>query len=145
LRDRPAVLIGDHNNAWSRRLTSNLRYRFDFHEENGDPPGRFVTIFDSQQPNRTWQVPAHPPTGPYVDYAVAGRVLDPVTGGLIVYVAGAGPVATQTASEFLTRPQFLQGLPESLKNSGTNIQIVLKTLVVAGVPGSPEVVTTYVW
>ena len=145
LRDRPAVLIGDHNNAWSRRLTSNLRYRFDFHEENGDPPGRFVTIFDSQQPNRTWQVPARPPTGPYVDYAVAGRVLDPVTGGLIVYVAGAGPVATQTASEFLTRPQFLRGLPESLKNSGTNIQIVLKTLVVAGVPGSPEVVTTYVW
>lgn len=145
LRDRPAVLIGDHNNAWARRLTSNLRYRFDYHEENGDRPDRFVTIFDSQQPNRAWQVPAHPSTVPYVDYAVAGRVLDSVTGGLIVYVAGAGPVATQAASEFLTRPQFLRGVPESLKTSRTNIQMVLKTLVVAGVPGSPEVVATYVW
>lgn len=143
LRDRPIVLIGNHNNDWARRLTQNLRFQFDFDEKNAGKPNRVVSIVDSQRPGeRLWQVPI--PNGPttFVDYAIAGRFLDPVTGGLVLYVAGAGPVATQAASEFVTQPRFLRNLPENVSDPKVSFEVVLKTPTVAGVPGSPEVVAT---
>ncbi|QEE28950.1 hypothetical protein FTW19_13640 [Terriglobus albidus] len=143
LRDRPIILIGNHNNSWARRLTQNLRYRFDFDEEDIGKPNRVSSIVDSQRPGlRLWQVPI--PTGPstQVDYGIAGRFLDPVTGGIVIYLAGAGPVATQAASEFLTQQRFLRDLPESINDPKVSFEVVLKTPIVAGVPGSPEVIAT---
>jgi hypothetical protein len=145
LRDRPTVLIGNHNNDWALKLTGNLRYRFDFDEADAGKPNRIVSIVDSQQPNRLWQVPLRDLENPSVDYAIAGRFFNPVSGSVILFVAGAGPVGTQAASEFVTRPQFLRGLPESLQNPKTNIEVVLKTPIIAGVAGSPEVIATHVW
>jgi hypothetical protein len=143
LRDRPAVLIGIHNNVWTLRLNGKLRYRFDFSELDEGKPNSVVTIIDSQHPERRlWQVPVDRSSVDAVDYAVAGRLLDPVTGGLVLYVAGAGPVGTQAASEFVTQPGFLRGLPESVRNPKTNFEVVLKTPIVGGVPGSPEVLAT---
>jgi hypothetical protein len=143
LRDRPAVLIGIHNNVWSLRLNGKLRYRFDFSELDVGKSNRVVTIIDSQHPEqRLWQVPVDRSAADAVDYAVAGRLLDPVTGGLVLYVAGAGPVGTQAASEFVTQPGFLHGLPESLRSPKTNFEVVLRTPIVGGVPGSPEVLAT---
>jgi hypothetical protein len=143
LRDRPVVLIGIHNNGWTLRLNSKLRYRFDFGELDEGKPNGVVTIIDSQHPERRlWQVPVDRSSADAVDYAVAGRLLDPVTGGLVLYVAGAGPVGTQAASEFVTQLGFLRGLPESLRSAKTNFEVVLKTPIVGGVPGSPEVLAT---
>jgi len=143
LRDRPVVLIGIHNNDWTLRLTHNLRYQFDFDEADEGKPNRVVTIVDSQQTGRRlWQVPWEHSTNAAVDYAVAGRFLDPVTGGVVLYVAGAGPVGTQAASEFVTQSRFLRSLPESLRNPKTNFEVVLKTPIVGGVPGPPEILTT---
>ena len=143
LRDRPVVLIGIHNNDWTLRLTRNLRYRFDYHEaEEGRPKG-IVAIVDSQHPERhLWQFQLDRIADASVDYAVAGRFLDPVTGGLVLYVAGTGPVGTQAASEFVTQPRFLRGLPESLRNPKKSFEVVLKTPIVGGVPGPPEVLAT---
>lgn len=59
-----------------------------------------------------------------------------MSGSVILFMAGAGPVGTQAASEFVTQPQFLRGLPESLKNPRTKIEVVLKTSIIAGVAGS---------
>ena len=72
-------------------------------------------------------------------------MLDPVTGGLVLYVAGCGSMGTQAASEFITQPQFLGGLPRSLNNPKVSIQVVLRTPIVAGVAGSPEVIATHIW
>jgi len=144
LRDRPTVLIGNHNNDWALKLTGNLRYRFDFDEADAGKPNRVVSIVDTQEPHRLWQVSLRDPESPSVDYAIAGRFFNPISGSLIFFVAGARPVGTQAASEFMTRPQFLQGLPDSLKNPKTNLEVVLKTPIIAGVPGSPEVVATHV-
>jgi hypothetical protein len=82
LRDRPTILIGNHNNDWARRLTGNLRYRFDFDEAHEGKPDRTFAIVDSENPNqRRWLVSVgslRPAAS--VDYALAGRMLDPVTG-----------------------------------------------------------------
>lgn len=77
LRDRPTVLIGNHNNAWALKLTGNLRYRFNFDETNAGKPNRIVSVVDSQQPNRLWQVPRRDLESPSVDYAIAGRFFNP--------------------------------------------------------------------
>lgn len=145
LREHPTVLIGNHNNDWALKLTGNLRFRFDFDEADAGKPNQIVSIVDAQEPHRLWQVPLRDQKGPSVDYAIAGRFFDPVSGSLILFVAGAGTVGTQAASEFVTQPQFLRGLPESLRNPKTNIELVLKTPIIAGVAGAPEVVATHVW
>ncbi|SEB51205.1 hypothetical protein [Terriglobus roseus] len=146
LRDRPTVLIGIGNNQWALRLTSNLRYHFDFSHADPKNPQRAVSIVDSEHPGQTsWIVRSGLNATTDSDYAIAGRLLDPVTGGLILYVAGAGTVGTQVASEFVTQSAFLTRLPESLKNPRTNIQVVLKTPIVGGIPGKPEVLATHVY
>jgi hypothetical protein len=137
------VLIGNHNNDWARRLTQNLRYRFDFGEEDGTQTIRVVAIVDAQQPDRKiWQVKVHQDTPPVVDYAVAGRFLDPVTGSLVLYVAGAGAVGTEAASELITTPGYLKNLPEKISDPKVNFEVVLKTPIVTGIPGAPEVIAT---
>jgi hypothetical protein len=146
LRDRPAVLIGNHNNDWARRLTADLRYRFDFDEAHEGKPDRTFTIVDSEKPDqRLWQVPVGGNRAAPFDYAIAGRMLDPVTGGLVLFVAGCGSVGTQAASEFVTQPQFLRSLPKNLNDPKVSIQVVLKTPIMAGVAGSPEVIATHIW
>jgi hypothetical protein len=143
LRDRPVVLIGIHNNSWTLRLNHNLRYHFDFDEADEGKPNRVITIVDAQHPDRhLWQIPWDYHTDASVDYAVAGRFHDPVTGGQVLYVAGEGTVGTQAASEFVTQTSFLRSLPESLRNPKTNFEVVLKTPIVGGVPGSPEILAT---
>jgi hypothetical protein len=143
LRDRPTVLIGIFNNQWALRLTSNLRFHFDFSEADPTNPNRAVTVVDSDHPDqRAWRVKLGAPGASTVDYAIAGRLLDPITGGLVLSVAGAGSVGTQAASEFDTQLRFLRSLPASLKNPRTNIQVVLRTPIVDGIPGTPEVIAT---
>lgn len=146
LRDRPTVLIGIGNNQWAQRLTSNLRFRFDFSENDLNNPHRAVSVVDAEHPETgKWRVPLGQAEAASFDYAIAGRLLDPVTGGLILYIAGAGPVGTQAASEFVTQPRFLRSMPASLKDPRTNIQVVLRTAIVGGVPGTPETIATNVY
>src|SRR6202044_332097 len=126
------------------RLTANLRYRFDFDEAHEGKPDRTFTIVDSEKPDqRFWQVPVGGNRAAPFDYAIAGRMLDPVTGGLVLFVAGCGSVGTQAASEFVTQPQFLRSLPKNLNDPKVSIQVVLKTPIMAGVAGSPEVIATH--
>lgn len=143
LRDRPVVLIGIHNNRWALRLTRNLRYKFDFDESDVNKPTRLAGIVDSQNRGRNvWQVPTNVNATPAVDYAIAARFFDPVTGGLVMYMAGAGPVGTQAASEFVTQARFFNTVPADVSNPRINFEVVLKTPIVAGIPGSPEVIAT---
>lgn len=146
LRDRPTVLIGIGNNQWAQRLTSNLRFRFDFSEADQKNPHRAVSVVDAEHPEaKGWRVELGNTESPALDYAIAGRLLDPVTGGIILYIAGAGPVGTQAASEFVTQSKFLQGMPARLKDPRTNIQIVLRTPIVGGIPGTPTIIATNIY
>jgi len=143
LRSRPIVLIGNHNNEWAVRLTQNVRFRFDFDEAHAGSPDRVFSIVDSQNPEqRIWQTPIYKSATANVDYAVVGRFYDPVTDGLVLYIAGAGPGGTEAASEFITQDRFLRTLPDKLTNPRINFEVVLKTPVINGVPGSPEMVAS---
>ena len=51
---------------------------------------------------------------PSVGSSLAGRILDPVTGGLVLYVAGCGSVGTQAASRvYSTTTVFKQAFPRA--------------------------------
>ena len=104
-----------------------------------------MAIVDAQRPQNNWRVKFGPGSATDADYAIAGRFLDPVTGGLVLYVAGAGIVGTQAASEFVTQAKFLKNLPSSLKNPRTNFQVVIRTPILGGFAGSPEVVATNIY
>jgi hypothetical protein len=143
LRARPVVLIGNRNNAWAARLTQNVRYRFDFDSAHTPNTDVVFSIIDSQHPEkRVWQTNISKPMSTTVDYAVVGRFFDPTTGGLVLYLAGAGPGGTEAASEFITQARFLRTLPDKIRNPRTNFEVVLKTPIISGIPGSPEVIAT---
>jgi hypothetical protein len=63
----------------------------------------------------------------------------------VVYVAGAGPVATEAASNFISQKRFLATLPEILLNPEKDVLILVKTEILDGVPGPPTMVATYIW
>jgi hypothetical protein len=143
LRSRPVVLIGNHNNEWAVRLTQNVRFRFDFDDAHAGSPDRVFSIIDTQNPEqKIWQTPIYKIASAGFDYAVVGRFYDPVTDGVIMYIAGAGPGGTEAASEFITQDRFLRMLPEKLSNPRTNFEAVLRTPVIAGLPGSPEMIAS---
>jgi hypothetical protein len=144
LKDRPVILIGNVNNVWVLRLTPNLRFRYEWDRQN---PGVTIRIRDSMHSGAVVgevQMGKDLPP-PQVDYAIAERFRDPTTGDIVVCVAGAGAVGTEAASVFLTQKKYLDTLPKSLSNPDTNIQVLLKTNIVDGTPGPPEVITVHTW
>jgi hypothetical protein len=145
LRDRPVVLIGGFNNEWTLRLTSGLRYRFG--RENNLRIPHETWIEDTMSPDkRRWEVRWTPNFKDWtVDYAIAGRVKDPTTGGPVYYAAGVGSHATQAAAQFITQEKYLSQLPKSLENPDKSIEIVLKMDVLNGATGPPQMVASYVW
>jgi hypothetical protein len=145
LRDTPVVLIGGFNNEWTLRLTSGLRYRFG--RENNLRVPHETWIEDTMSPDkRRWEVRWTPNFKDWtVDYAIAGRVKDPTTGGPVYYAAGVGSHATQAAAQFITQEKYLSLLPKSLENPDKSIEIVLKMDVLNGATGPPQMVASYVW
>ncbi len=87
LRKGPAILVGAFNNSWTLRLVRDLRFTYEWSEE--DHRGAIV---DRQNPkSRSW---IHNPNIPYSeltqDYALVSRFLDPLTEKMLVVVGGMG-------------------------------------------------------
>jgi len=142
LRDRPVILIGNVNNEWVLRLTKDLHYRFAW-----DTVNKLVGIQEAGHPGtNVWQISYGKEKGPPTnDYAIAERFRDPNTGDFIVCVAGAGSVGTRVASELITTKKYLDLLPRELADPKVNVQIVIRTNIVDGIPGPPEILKTYIW
>jgi hypothetical protein len=81
------------------------------------------------------------------DYAIVTRLLNSRTGQFVVIVAGIKSYSTQAAGEFVSSPEYLQAALQSVAPDWEkkNMQIVLQTPVTDGLPGSPQVVASYVW
>ncbi len=62
-------------------------------------------------------------------------------------IAGIGPYGTEAASEFVTSPRSLEQLlrkaPADWQNK--NVEMVLKTEVIAGEAGPPSIVAATTW
>ncbi len=133
LRQSPTILIGAHNNAWTLTITGDLHFVFS---------GRDA-IVDRSAPQKRWSAPASFTE----DYAIVSRVLNSKAGTTVISVAGIGYAGTQAAADFLTNPQSISALVQTLPKDWEkkNIQIVLHTTVTNQLPSAPDVVATYTW
>ena len=141
LRNSPAVIIGAFNNRWTMQMTSSLHFAF---VNEGDQS----LIREVGPAGRRW----YPKTDTInsrsnEDYALVTRLLDSRTGQFVVLVAGIQSYGTQAAGEFVSSPEYLQAAlrkaPPDWERK--NMQIVLQTPVIDGLPGPAEVVAIYVW
>jgi hypothetical protein len=140
MRNAPAVIIGAFNNRWTMQMTSNLH--FSFASENAQP-----FIREEGPKGRRWYSKLDSNGRAVEDYAVVTRLLNSRTGQFVVIVAGIKSYSTQAAGEFVTSPDYLQAGLQSVSPDWEkrNMQIVLQTPVTDGLPGSPQVVASYVW
>ncbi len=150
LREGPVVLIGAFNNEWSLRLTHQLRYTLALDAEK-----HLIYIKDVKNPlARTWswgtdksterQHGAGAPV--FQDYALISRIWNSDTGHVVIVIGGLYTYGTQAAGEFLTDPQLMQTVTQSLpaNSAHRNLQIVLGTTVTDDTPGPPKVLAVSV-
>jgi hypothetical protein len=140
LRQGSAVLIGAFNNSWTLNMTDSLRFVFDA----GDSPQMHVQ--DRFDRYRSWW-PKFSNGKFSEDYAIVSRILDSKTGSVLVTIAGLDHTGTRAAGEFATNPQMIAEFAKQAPRdwSQKNLQIVLHTNVVNGVPGLPTVVAMHYW
>jgi hypothetical protein len=142
LRNGPTVFIGAFDNAWTLRLTANLRYHFANNPEMTD-----FGIVDSTKPGQPgWVVDRmqQMTTNNYRDYAIVARFIDGTTGKLAVVAAGVARGGTRVAAEYLTDPADLAQLERAAGNK-KNMEVVLSTQIIDGEPGTPKVEASYFW
>ena len=72
---------------------------------------------------------------------------DPLTEKILVTAAGSTKDGTIAAGEFVTEPRYLSALTSTAPAGWEekNVQVVLGTEVVNGVPGPPKVVAKHFW
>lgn len=141
-RGGPVILVGAFNNDWTKRLFR--RFRFTCVRE-----GNIMRIQDARRPDdRSMVVDG---TQSYLDlkedFAVISRVHDPITGSVVVGIAGLTGYGTAEAGEFLTREDALQKLAGAVPAGWEkkDVQCVLSTPVIRGYSGMPRVVACHVW
>jgi hypothetical protein len=143
LRQGPAVLIGAYNNEWAMRLAGSLRFGFD------RKPGGSAVIRDRLNPsNNDWALDFSMPVRQLTrDYALVSRVYDPKTERPTILVAGIGYWGTMAAGEFVTNREQIEKIRDSAPGGWEkkNIEIVLSTDVIDGLPGPPKVLATHFW
>lgn len=140
LRNSPAVTVGAYSNRWTLEMTSSLRFVFAESEgilwiEDRNTPGKRLL----NQLDQKGQV--------IEDFGVATRLLDAKTGQLVITVAGITAPGTDAAAQLISDPVYLapalKSAPADWKKK--NLQFVVKTEVVEGVAGRPQVIASYFW
>ena len=145
LRRAPLVAIGAFNNAWSMRVTSELRFVFEYRTGGAT---NYHSIIDRRNPNAaSWDV-AEPVAGAMTeDYAIVTRVFDPATEQTVISAAGIKSYGSFAASEFITQPEYvgaaLQAAPKDWRRQ--NVQFVLGTKIIDGTSGPPRVLAAHFW
>ena len=144
LRGRSTVLIGAFNNSWTLSLTGELRFYFD-----EDAAAKEYLVRDRLHADmHLWEVRGDQQnTQDHTDYAIVSRVFDPITEQAVVVAAGIKGGGTAAAGEFLTNAaylgQALQGAPAHWEKG--NVQFVLKTRLIGGTAGPPQVIAAHFW
>ena len=137
---RPVLFVGAYNNSWVLRVTQTLPYRF------GEQSCK--CILDSKNGSRVGAVDFSMPRERITtDYSIVARFNSDITDGPVVVIAGIGPMSTEAAAEFSSIPERSKELfalaPKGWK--GTNVEAVLATEVVNGIPGHTRILKTAFW
>ena len=141
-RHGPIVLIGAFDNTWNLVLLSRLRYHVQV-----DPVTKDEWIEDSQNLNqRDWKGSGKLLySDSSTDYALITRYYDRDTGNWILMAGGLGMHGTEAAGDLLSDPELSRTLPDAVRSSSRNFQIVLKSTVIAGHTGAPQIVAVHTW
>jgi len=143
---RPIVLVGSFNNRWAMSLNSQFRFRFGRTEQ---PDGKVILSVDDTQDAKTrWLLPPirsiNDATG---DYAIITRTFSPETKQVVISAGGIFHFGTDAAAQFITNPacwlELARHAPRGWQKK--NLQVVLKTDILRGSPGRPQIVATHFW
>jgi len=144
-RRGPVVLIGAFNNLWTLRLENHLRFVF----ENDPIAQHTLFIRDRQNPSRvSWRSDTSTPYAKLpADYAIISRFVDPRTEKTVVVVAGITKDGTMAAGEFVTGERYLNALSRQAPSGWEhkNLQVVISTEIMNGIPAPPRILATYFW
>lgn len=142
LRKHSDVLIGAFDNPWSLVLLSQLRYHVML-----DPVTQDEWIEDTHYPGkREWSGNGKLQfSDSSADFALITRYNSPDTGKWILAIGGLGMHGTEAAGELISSTTLLNLLPRNIVNSDKNFQIVIRTIVINGHTGPPQIVASYVW
>jgi len=145
LRHSPTVLVGAFDNAWTMRLTRDLRFSFAL-----DPAvsGR-ISIHDRLHPNRRDMEINNRMRYSEVgrDYGIVARYLDHTCDCTVVVAAGLGEYGTVAAGEFLSSETAFRELQSRAPKDwqSRNMEIVVSADVVNGNSGPPHVLEAEFW
>jgi len=135
LRSSPAVLIGAYSNRWTMQMNKDVRFAFDHFAVIDRAQKKGYTLDDISPDYRSAQ-----------DYAIVTRLFHSHTGESMVAAGGITQYGTQSAAEFLTKPEFLDQALKGRKGwEQKNLQILIHCRVTGATPGPPEVVAVHVW
>ncbi|HEY0307470.1 MAG TPA: hypothetical protein VGB94_04875 [Acidobacteriaceae bacterium] len=145
LRQGSAIFLGAFDNAWTLRMTRNLRYRF-----GNDADMTHFWIEDTQSStHQTWSIDRNiqEATNNYRDYAIVARFRDATTGKFAIIAAGIARGGTVAAGEFLTQPGNMEAVFARAPHnwSGENLEFVLSTEIIDGRSAAPRIEATYFW
>jgi hypothetical protein len=141
-RHSPVVLIGAFDNSWNLVLLSKLRYHVQV-----DPVTKDEWIEDSQNlQQRDWKGSGKLLySDSSTDYALITRYFDRDTGNWILAAGGLGMHGTEAAGDLLSDPELSRSLPEAVRSGNRNFQIVLRSTVIAGHAGAPQILAVHTW
>ncbi|QEE28940.1 hypothetical protein FTW19_13590 [Terriglobus albidus] len=140
VHSHPAIFVGAYNNPWVLRITQAIPYRF----------GELACkcILDTRTGERIGGVDFSIPRDQITtDYSIVASFHSDVTDGPVVVIAGIGPMSTEAAAEFTTlterSAELFSHAPKGWK--GGNVEAVLATDVVNGIPGHTRILKTAFW
>ncbi len=137
LRQSPTILIGAFNNSWTMEMDDKLPFVFD----------QVKYIHEIGPSGRSWSTVRDNHGRPTEDYALVSRVLHSKSGAFSITLAGIDMAGTRAAAEFVSDPdhlnQALKLLPQGWQ--GKNLQLLLHTNVINGLPSAPDVVAYRIW
>ena len=146
LQQSATILIGAFNDAWTMRLTDRGRYGFVqegtkywiVDRQNNQAP-LWGIAFEKRNSKGKWDL--------HEDFAIISRVLNHTTGKMLVTVGGLYGYGTEAAGQFLTDPKYLEKFSANLRKGwqSKNLELVIRTEVIDGTPGPPELIASSVW
>lgn len=143
LQQGPSVLIGAFNNDWTIMFTNPLRFHFDV----GESKGTWITDREHPEAKIGELTQLTKISDMKEDYGIVVRMLDPRTKQIVVIAAGLTPYGTQSAGEFATDPASIAELARRAPSdwSHKNMEILIKTDLIDGEAGPPQIVASTFW
>lgn len=140
LRAAPILFVGAFSNAWTIRLNSDLRFRFE-----RIPPG--LAIIDTAPGGKSWKIDTQNARSADVDYALVTRLIRANNQGPRITAGGLTRFGTQAALDFLAQPDYWRDAARHLPSGWEkrNVQLVLRVNIVAGSHNPAVVVASHVW